>query len=396
MPDIYIPSQELYEKISSLVQGFYLEVNRDKEVVLLMKYEASVTSSLMQGCNIDLVVRNPKLSKRTTTIYIHDHPESPLYTTGECFSIESENFEGFDEVIIEFLKAENIRIVYFNEMNLPFFTAKVRKENLYDEFLVWLQSINDNPTIFERVINGNFSPENNIKGFSVKILNENFSKADTLKIYPMDHLEEWGDDAINKDSYYDFKNFTSDGKHGYNQELSIRANLQRYFKPNNELFHSPLKIDDTELSDFLIEYEKAVIIIESKYILSDTQRQLNKMLLKGVNQLNKAEEIIINSIEILKDSSLKERLSHCEVILKICLHNDNIILNRHNTRNIVANFNKEDLPIFISVATFSQFLGTVKLLNEEHYKYNIIQNLLNIYGGFLNSFDDILILREIN
>ena len=69
-------------------------------------------------------------------------------------------------------------------------------------------------------------------------------------------------------------------KHGYNQELSIRANLTRYFSPNQELYHSLLKADKTELTDFLIEYRNAVIIIESKYILSGKQRQLNSASLR--------------------------------------------------------------------------------------------------------------------
>ncbi|MCD9576705.1 hypothetical protein [Flavobacterium soyae] len=394
MAGFYFPSSGILQKVFDLVQGFYFEIDKNDTVVLLLKFEASVITSLIKGANIELILRNPKISPRTITLYIHDHPVSPLWTTWYEFSNEDTKFKGFDRIAIKLLEATEVRVVYFNEMNISVFTKILKKKNHFEEFKIWYDNIESSKTKFETIYDGYFLPENPSKGFSIQIENEDYSKEEKIIISSYTETLNWGEKSINDKEYYNLNDFLEDGKHGYNQELSIRANLTRYFLPNQELFHSLLKTDNTELTDFLIEYRNAVIIIESKYILSNKQRQLNSALVKAVDQLNNAEQIIFTQTSSIQNIELNDRLQNCEIVIKICLHNDNVILTEKSTRNVVEKYNKNDLPIFMSVATFSQLLAKIYLLNNEKVKFNIFKNLITLYENHLESNDKILAISS--
>ena len=395
MADFYFPSNKTVQKINDLVLSFYLEKDEKGELVLLLKFEASVITSLIKGCQFELILRSPKISPRTITLYVHDHLESPLWVTWKEFSQQDKVYDGIDTIAIELLKTNSLRVVYFNEMNIPIFTKVLEKRNQFADFENWHHLVVNSKSIIERVYDGYFLPEDTTKGFTVKILNKDYSKEDKLKISSYTENINWGEKPINDNEFYNFNDFLENGKHGYNQELSIRATLSRYFTPQKELFHSVKKTDKTELTDFLVEYRNGVIIIESKYIISDTQRQLNSALVKATNQLNSAEKVIFTNPDLIKNSELANRLKKCEFVIRICLHNDNIIIDEKNTRNLVKKYTKENLPLFISVATFSQMLGTIILLNKENYKYNIFQNLLNLYDNYIDSNEKIFVIRHL-
>jgi len=395
MAEYYFPSGNTLQKVLDLVQGFYFDIDEDGTIVLILKFEAAVITSLIKGAKIEVILRNPKISSRTMTLYVHDHPVSPLWVTGIKFSGEDINFKGFDEIGVLLLKAIQIRVVYFNEMNISIFTKILKKKNQFEEFTMWHDDIKNSKTVFQKVYDGYFLPENSTKGFIIQIENQDYSKEEKLIISSYSETLNWGEKSINDKEFYNFNDFLEDGKHGYNQELSIRANLTRYFYPNQELFYSLLKTDNTELTDFLIEYRNAVIIIESKYILSDKQRQLNSALVKAVDQLNKAEQILFTQTASIQNVELSNRLQNCEIVIKICLLNDNVILTEKNTKNIVEKYNKNDLPIFMSVATFSQMLGKIYLLNNEKVKFNIFQNFIMMYENHLESDEKILAIREV-
>ena len=58
MPDIYLASEEIFENVKSLVQGFWLEVDSEKKVVLLLKFPAAIITSILKGCDLKIVLRN--------------------------------------------------------------------------------------------------------------------------------------------------------------------------------------------------------------------------------------------------------------------------------------------------------------------------------------------------
>ena len=95
----------------------------------------------------------------------------------------------------------------------------------------------------------------------------------------------WDNKLIHNKAYFKFDEYTIDGKHGYHQEFSFRNILSIYYEPNKELFHSIKKSNGEEFTDFVLIYEKAVVLIESKYTISSKQTMFNKAISKAVKQL---------------------------------------------------------------------------------------------------------------
>lgn len=394
MPEIYFPNNKINEIMLSLVQGFWLEQNEENEVVLLMKFEASILTKLISGCKFELIIRNPKLQSRGITLYVYDNIKDPLWITWKEFDIENKEYLGFDNIALKLIKAEQIRIVYYNHKNIPFFTTILKKENTFNDFQTWVFEIFNNNEPVEKVIDGYFAPENSKKGFIVNIKNVDCKNEPKINFHtPLETLI-WDEELSEKD-YYNFNDYLTEGKHGYNQEISIKSFLSNHFDINSELYYSPKKKDDNELIDFILCHQNAVILIESKNILSDKKTKLNKALIKAVNQLNFAEDIIKNNLEKVIDSNnLVSKLKNSNIIIRICLFNDTQSLLGNKTKNIIENFEKSELPIFISVTVFFQLIGDIITSYGESYKFNFIQNLIYLYKNFLESEEKIFIIRE--
>ncbi|SOU86810.1 conserved hypothetical protein [Tenacibaculum dicentrarchi] len=394
MPDLYIPSDKVFEKVRSLVQGFWLEIDDEGIIVLLMKFEASILTSLIAGSKIEIVVRNPKLENRSSTLYLYDRQKDPLWITWQKFGKEHKEYIGFDEVLIKLIQSSKIRVAYFNTHSEPIFTTVLEKKNTFNSFKEWVINIYSSTELLEKVDDGYYAPETENKGYTVSIDNRDSSSEEKMTIFnPLKDIE-WSGDF--NESGYNFNDYLKDGKHGYNQEISIKGNLINYFTANEELYHSPKKTDGTELIDFLVHYKKATILIESKFILSEKQSKLNQAFSKAVKQLKDAEEIIKTDLtKIENEHGIIEKLANNEVIIRLCLYNDSKTVNSKNLKNIIKKYSKNDLPVFISCTNFFQLLGDIKLKNEELYKYNTIQNLIFLYNDFLDDNErDILIIKE--
>lgn len=393
MPDMYQPSSQKMEELKSLLQGFLMEIDEDGMVILLIKLEASSINQLIRGCKIELVVRNPTLTERGTTLYVYDQ-QTPLWVSAEKLSEEDTNYLHFDKVIVRLIESEKVRIAYFNFQNLPIFTTILAKESRINEFNEWISYVFNSNENMEKVEDGYFLPETYEKGFKFEIPNEDNTNAEKLIIYSIDEELNWGEYWNGKDNFYRHSDFITDGKHGYDQELSIRANLSRFFEPGIELFHSPISNNKNEITDFLIHYKRAILLIESKFVISSKQTKLNQSILKAVKQLNTAEAIISSSPENILDSEIRSMAESKEIILRFCLHNDNLIIDEFKCRNLINTVPKKELPIFISVAVFFQLIGAIREQNEEGYKFNFIQNMINIYDNYLESDDKLLVVRE--
>ncbi|TXD50183.1 MULTISPECIES: hypothetical protein [unclassified Polaribacter] len=394
MPSLYIPSDKVLEKVNSLVQGFWLVIDDEGIPVLLMKFEASILTSLIAGCKIEMVVRNPKLENRGSTLYLYDKEKDPLWITWQKFGKEDKVYIGFDEVIIRLLQTEKLRVAYYNHHNEPVFTTVIDKKNTFNSFKEWVIDIYSSNELLEKVADGYYAPETKDKGFTINIENKDSSSEEKMTIFnPLKGIE-WNGEL--NESGYNFNNYLKDGKHGYNQEISIKGNLINYFTANEELYYSPKKIDGTELIDFLIHYKKATILIESKFILSEKQTKLNQAFSKAVTQLNEAEKIVRTDLtKIENDNDIIEKLTDNEVIIRLCLFNDSKTVNNEKLKNVIGKFEKTELPIFISCTTFFQLLGDIKIKNEEFYKYNTIQNLIFLYNEFLDDNEcDIVVTKE--
>ena len=347
------------EKIYTLQQGFYISNTTDGKVILSIKPDTALLTSLIKGCPILFTLYR---SASNIKLIIEDNKSCPFFFIGKGFSEKSNSYDNFENIVIELVKSEIIRVVYFNEANYQIFCIDLVKKSCYDNFKEWLISSEEQ--------------------FIIRIQNRDCS--DEPKTNYIDTLQNiiWNDNLIDEKPYYNFNEYLKDGKHGYNQEFAIRTTLSNFFTPNEELFYSEKKTNKEELADFLIVYKKAIIIIESKFTISTKQNKFNDAIVKAISQLNEAENIIYDKPEKIQNILIKDSLKELQVCLKICLFNNDGRDLAKAFKNVGASYNKDLLPIFISVSSFNQYLGYSKIQNELHYKQNIIQNLISIRYKF--------------
>lgn len=324
MPDLYVPSLKTLEQLETLVQGFLLEFDDNETVVLLVKFDDSIISKLISGVDIELVIRNPRISGLSITLYIFDREKDPLYVTWQNFTEEDKNYKGIDIAAIEILKSQHIRVAYYNNSNLPVFSTILETHSGFEEFKKWIYGVYTRECFIEESQLGHYFPESLDKGFKIKILNQDHSNAKMLSINSLEQSEIWGENWVGGQTFYDYSNLSKEGRHGYAQELSVRSMLMHYFEPHIELFYSPKAEGGLELTDFLVYYKKAVLLIESKFVKSHKQTKLNQAAKKATDQLITTKNKI-SSLNI-EDPKLKEKLKDIEVLLSICVYNDTLQL----------------------------------------------------------------------
>lgn len=360
-----------FERIQTLPQGFYLSYDNDGNVVLSIKAVAGVVTSIVKGCPITLyLIKDEKL----TTLYIIDNPQMPLYFKGMDFTDKHTEFPNFEEVVIELIKAESFSLVLLNEANYQIANSKINKANSINIFKKWL---GDSEQVFEI------------------ILSNTSLKTENMPMY-IDSFQNkiWDNKLIHNKAYFKFDEYTKDGKHGYHQEFSFRNILSIYYEPNKELFHSIKKSNGEEFTDFVLIYERAVVLIESKYTISSKQTMFNKAISKAVKQLANAEKTAIEKPDFIADPKVRQGLANFEVLLKICIFYDDGRDLSNSFKNISASLTPETLPIFISIDIFYQFASYLQIHNE-NYKYYIIKNLLRIRADYSKK-NQIIIINGFN
>ncbi|GAK91815.1 hypothetical protein JCM19297_1696 [Nonlabens ulvanivorans] len=358
--NLYNYDKKTLEKLQSLVQGFYLSYDSEKKVVLSIKSTAGLITSMIKGCPINL-----SLNKRESLInlFVIDNKNNPQYYRGNGFSKLNNEFENFESIVIDLIKSINFRLVILNEANYQIINTNIKKKNSINTFKDWVNNLTEE--------------------FEINLSNINF--INEKKIIYLDSIksEIWNDNLINNKPYFNFDEYLENGTHGYNQEFSARTILSEFYEPNLELFPSLQKTNGEELTDFLVLYKKAVVIIESKYTLSPKQTKFNDAISKSIKQLNLVENIIIETPNLIDNNFVKKELLDFQVILKICVFYDNGRDLTKAFQNIRKKYNIEVLPIFISINILNQFMSYLKILNNKEYKYNIIKNLLKIRIEFI-------------
>lgn len=386
MASLYIAQKETFEKLKSLLQGFYLELDENNNPVLLIKLEASLLDSILKGVLIEIVLRNPNINKRSCTLYINDLPKNPFYISGSNFGKEDNIIKGFDEVAIKIVSSEKITMVLYNEYTHPFYTTELTINSDYKNLENWLYKIYNDKEYNHLDItidNGNYFPENKFKGFNIKINNKDHSQEEKLIILAPEYEES-----------FNYKNYTGNGKHGYHQESSIFNNLSNFFTHEIDFYASPKYTNGNEFTDFIIILNESILIIESKYIISEKKTKSNQAIVKAIEQLNKVEKEIFTRDVNLTNHKLKNMLNKVETIIKICLVNDRIILTDNNTKNITKKYSKKQLPFFISVTSFFQLIGTLEIKNKNYLLINLILNCKNLYEQYLSSEEEIMYIRD--
>jgi hypothetical protein len=391
-----MPSEKAYEKLMGLLQGFWLDVDEDGIPALLIKLEASLIASIINGVPFDIIIRNPNITQRSCTLYIYDIDKNPFYITGSVFGEEHESFLGFDKAAVALAGADSVTVILYNELSHPVFTIRLNINigNSFDKWLFNVYNNNEYKSIPPVEGDGYYFPESDMKGFKVSFINIDNSKTDKVTIIAPLYIEEWRSGTVADIESFNYNNYDGDGKHGYLQELSIANNLSKIFIPNVDFYLSPKNKDGKEFADFIIVKDEYLILIESKYILSNKQTNKHGAIVKAVNQLKKAEGSIVSGELDLENEELLDRLKNIRYVVKYCLLNDRIILSDENSGAIVRMFNKSELPIFTSVTSFFQMAVSIKLKNEKYFMQSLIATSLSLYSQYLKSSDKIMYVRD--
>lgn len=393
MSGLYIPSSAVFEKLQQLAQGFLLDLDSEDKPALLIKLEASVTDSIISGCPMEIVLRNPNVTPRSCTLYIHDRPDEPYFVNAEKLSEEDAIHKGFDSFAIKLLQSSEIIIGLYNELSHPIFRTEVNLNTEQAEFHKWVNNVYNNPEFKNydlRTIEMPYLPEDDKIGFSVKISNTDHSSQEKLITI---HLPF--DQPANKEDFFfgktfNHQDFQGSGKHGYYQEFSVTAILNRVMTDGIDFFVSPKKIDGTEFCDYIVIYDNRALIIESKYVQSIKSTKRHAAITKAILQLNNTEKEIITDTFELENQTLTSALKNVEYVLKICLLNSKTVVTPENSRAIITQYQKYELPIFLPVSTFSQIVAALSLIDKDQVAKHLLNCVGNIYKDFMESSDEIL------
>ncbi|MGY5353493.1 hypothetical protein [Wenyingzhuangia sp. IMCC45467] len=366
--NLYNYDEKTLERLENLPQGFYINYDSEKEIVLSLKGTAGLVTSIIKGCPINLYL-NKKDS--LVTLYIIDNKINPQYFVGNNFSKLDNEFKNFESVVIELIKSIKFRLIILNDANYQIVNTLIEKENYLDHFKNWIN--------------------NNNEEFEINLSNKDFSNEEKITYLDLIKNDTWDNNLINDKPYYNFNEYIENGSHGYNQEFSIRTFLSNFFEPNIELFPSLFKKNGEELTDFLITYKKAVVVIESKYTISPKQTKFNSAISKAINQLQLVKNLIYENPNCINNELVVKELLDFQVILNICVFYDNGRNLTKSFQNFRENYDINILPIFISVIILNQIMSYIKINDNENFKYYIINNFLRIKKEYMEKNEIIII-----
>lgn len=345
------------ERIMSLRQGFYLNYNLERNVVLTIKAIPGLIYSLLKGSEISLSLSK---SEEEIMLYVNDNKHRPYYFKGYGFSERSEI--SIEKIVIDLIKSRDFQLVILNEANYQIVDAVISKEDLTYLLNNWLKNDQD-----ELIIPLSKRPLNHLK---------------MIDYIDLDKIKKWGNELFLGKNIFNFKDYIRDGKHGYNQEFSIRNILTEFYLENTELYYSVKLKNKEELTDFLILYQKAIVLIESKFTISSKQTKFLDSINKAIQQLNRAEEILATQPESIDNKHVQSEISNCQVLLKVCVFYDDGKNLEKAFNNIQKEYDYKYLPIFFPVNLIDQYMFYLKNLNEESAKFNIINNLIRLRAQY--------------
>lgn len=393
MPEFYFSGDKASRHLEEAPQGFILEFDDEAMPVLLMKFDAAILDSIIKGCAMELLINNPRLTVSCLSLVIYDNKKYPSWMDGVEDASKDHVHVDFSPDAINLIGKQQIRIGLYNELRIPIYFAVVPLEF---DLLKWEQWIaayyNDSTTLLFPKPSLGLTTQELYKGFSIPIANRDHSKQEKLNVN-FNLTEGFNADKISLRGY-NFSDYSENGKHGYNQELSVKHILGTYFEIGKELFIGPKNANGTEFTDFILLLEDTYILFESKYVISTKSNKSTAALNKAIMRLNRADELIRSKKLEMEDQYLVKELISRRFNLKICLHNDSLYLSEEKCKPLIQKFDKMELPMFMSVSVLNQFLAGFHIKNEEYFHLNLKRNLIDRFWSFYSSDEYIMIVRN--
>jgi hypothetical protein len=237
-----------------------------------------------------------------------------------------------------------------------------------------------------------YYPEQSDYGFLIRLINSDHSGEKMVDVLMYDPAQNFAN-VIN--GRYNFADFLTDGKHGYHQEFSLHHTFSQFFNENENYFSAPLKTSGQEFTDFVILLDDAYLLIESKHVISAKQTKVSKQISKAAQQLKNSDELILDGTLSLQDSFLQQALLQRRINIRICIYNDAIKLTESKCTSIINEFEKVDLPMFISMSTIKEFLVGIYLMSSERFEQNVKENLMRFFIEHQQSEKTVLIIDRV-
>ncbi len=380
MPKSHIPGEKIYQALrSSEEQSFFLDYDSSGILILYLKLYPSLAISVINGVPLTLVFRNPLIERNSITLYINDLVDAPfwiskIFDDGQD-NLESKEISGLVNYAHYFETNNKIRIAIYDETLKNIFIEDTNFEIPYNTLFSWYQKILASKIIFN---DSNFwqegnDPENELTGYRIKINPIQYS--DSVQYMNFQTRNKWGEKpyviSSNKEGeWYTVDNYNKTGKTGYLQEQNIREILQNFYMPNLQLFGSPklkttTKNSAEELTDIVFGINGYLILLESKATVSfsgtestikSRERAVTNLINKACKQLRKAEKIVRENPLNLESRALSEYCVYARFIVKICIINDVLQINRRSLSSSLSSYRREDLPVIMSLDTFYKIL----------------------------------------
>jgi hypothetical protein len=382
-------SGDAYTFIKRLNFGYYIDLDNRGAINLLLKLEPDLMMSVIEGAQMSIIIRNPNLEERGSTLYIWDKTHHPTFIVGNSFGIEDPVWTGFDQWAIKLAKeAGQISVSFFNHNNHNFFNTDLNIQFDPTGFDAWLFKIYNDPEYHDKSllpVRGDFTPEDIRKGFELRIYNVNNQESPKIKFSAPEYKEGALNHPLTQKPYFDYADYLTNGKHGVLQEMTLTTKLEVLFKTDEQLYVSPRYDNGLEFTDFLLFDGDCVMVIESKFIKSDKATRRHANISKAIKQLMRVEKEVKGKICKLTGEYLQALINKMNHVLKICVINDRIDLDDEYATMLAKQFEKPDLPIFISVGDFTNLLTGLNLKNPDYLSYNLFSNLIKYYVDFLHS-----------
>ena len=92
----------------------------------MVKLEPGLLDSIISGCPMRLVIRNPNFQLRSCTLYVDDIDGDPFHATAIELGQEDRLLKGFDERVLHlFSGIKQVVLSLYNELNTPIFSADI-------------------------------------------------------------------------------------------------------------------------------------------------------------------------------------------------------------------------------------------------------------------------------
>src|SRR5690606_38170085 len=257
------------EKLLALLQGYIIELDPDGNLCLYLKIDASLIEHIFKGCRISLSF-DMENEFPSFVLEIWDNIDNPIFfIDAELEEHQSEFLNHFNKVIHSLKLGKEMYISVFDLNLLPIGCYRLRPQFDENAWRRWIRNVlNDNLTQSPfRIDLGNDPGETNERPLVLLNLIDS-------------------SDVIQHRFTFDYNGPGKDGTHGYSQENAIAGVLSRFFQINESLYVSPVYLDSgDEYIDFIIFLKNTTVLIESKFCISGTPRNINQRLKKASKQL---------------------------------------------------------------------------------------------------------------